>query len=200
MTTVWIKRQPLSGANWKTFFDSMLAVTRWDKDAEVFSYMETVTSCDLTRQRIAEIMEPLRPLEGRFFRDPLEVRWLMNSDGAFTAWMIQESVASSSGEESVNKVERPYYLIGIATETPGEFKEAKFPGKVFNYPAVGGSRERAYIRVAEYYRRKPNAFDHQDIETATIDAVLAMPMLVAHRFIDVGAGHGAGLKAAGKES
>lgn len=193
-----IVHHPVEGKDWDAIVAEAKREQRfnWNDETPVFAYSETALRCELDRIALNKVAPGDLPLEGRLFDGAGEVRWVAREDGKFDAWFLCETAASDSDDERVVRVEPPqkqkYFLLGRGTAVSREFTEGPYPGKMFKYPvdASGATKPelvRAYILVYEYYRKQPE-WDTKSGEE--IERLLNEPVLVAHRFVDVGT-HGA---------
>jgi hypothetical protein len=170
---------PLDGTDWPSILQNIETVTTWG-DTEVLVYSERVGACVLDRMTFRKVVPPDDGFECRLFDGTVEVRCVADA-GGLRAWLVRESDG-----RPVLALRRRYYLIGLATENPGEFREARYPDVTFKYPVTGVLEDgRAWIEVVEYYKREP---DWGSLASDEIRRELAEPLLVAHRFDAVGIG------------
>jgi len=163
--------------------------------SEVNFYCESVTECTLVRIALEDINFPLDAFEGHVFsdKDKMDIRWMQCSDQKWRAWATSER--DSSGSLPAVATRRRYYLLGEWDRVDsdgkvGIFKEGRYPGKEFKYPLQDGGnprkKDRAYIEVVEYRRKKPGDWDLGEDLSAALDN----PRLVGCRLVQVGAGRG----------
>ena len=128
------------------------------------------------------------------FGSDCELRWVSRGQGEFDAWLLREYKRDATPARlhalNVEKSIRNYYLLGLATDLRGEFREARYPDALFVYPIelnfddpVQAERTRAFVEVAEYRRSAPTWDSLSDI--SQINDLLDAPLLVAHRFVTI---------------
>jgi hypothetical protein len=187
-TRTTIARFAATALRWETLV--RVAETRfgWLADTDVFVYSETARECTLDRMKLSSAVRGDHPLQGRLFNPAGEVRWVARPNAELDAWFHSEG----AGSEATIRIEQAYFLLGRGTIAQGEFSEGRYTGKRFRYPVTpAGTREtsltRAYVLVHEYYREEPQWDRYLDEEHETqINRGLNEPMLIAHRFVDVG--------------
>lgn len=182
---------PLGPTDWPGLEAAIKMATGWTFTDEVYSYVESVTQCTLTRDSLTNEMTRLVQnanllFEGRFFCPDCEVRWIRQPDGTFRAWVTKED---ASGGRYAPRGPLRYYLIGTykTEDDQTTCREDRYPGKLFHYPISGQptERARAYIDVKTYIAADPQPWP-QDADT--VEALLNKPAVVAHRFVGVGFG------------
>lgn len=192
---VVIERTAFGPAQWDTVFQQACDFASWDAASPVVEYCESVTECVLRASTAADIRVPHDAFEGRVFAENADLRWVMDEDGAIRAWSIKE-VKNGSGPRFSNvcraKNPRRFYLNGRSTNDPGVYREARYPGTLFEYPAAPSDAKReegqlrAFLAVYEYWRAAPDWSRHATAEA--VNRELAQPLLLAHRFVMVGEG------------
>ena len=189
-----LSRSP-AGGTWSDLMHCVAGDFKWADGLRVTSYVEALAECRFqTHRGLDGTAPPADAFEGRLFAARCEMRWVSRGEGRFEAWLLREHDARESPLPAnalpVEKSVRRYYLIGHGTLQPGEFREARYPGKSFHYPlaqpsaaAAAVERSRTYVDVAEYRRLKPDWSELQ--EPGRVNAELDAPLLVAHRFVEI---------------
>lgn len=183
-------------SKWEGLMRWMQCETGWDESKRLYAYRETPTDCMLeclsfkeAQDRRVPNSEIEVPFEGRLFESAVEARWRHLPNGDLVAAILreeQEHGTRPSGERMV-RLDRRYYLRGEYHEDDDKdtFREARYP-EPFRYPVQAAARrDRAYVKVAEYWRRE-SCWSKLDDEK--VCEMLALPLLQTHRFFGVGVG------------
>jgi hypothetical protein len=187
-----IVRTTHCGLRWAEAVQKLDEAFGWAADTDVYAYTESVSTCELAHKRISDVTPPVDAIEGRVFADPAEARWRRREDGTYDMWLLKETESTRATIERVRRANRRYYLIGLGTEEPQVFEEARYLPRRFKYPVdtpepnprKPNNKRRAFITVAEYERIKPvwSSLKDENHITEQLDA----PLLCAHRFVSVG--------------
>lgn len=163
-----------------------------------FTYSESIGKCMLAQcPDPRDLVIPEDGFEGHVFDQGMDVRWARISDGNWRAW---KTVEDAHGIR-VHVTSRRHYLIGEflgidgADMKVGLFGEDRFPASIktpFRYPLPDGrvpeKSARAFIEVKEYRRVIPDSW--AALFGDRLDRELDEPLLVGHRFWNVGTGSG----------
>jgi len=184
-----VRVEALRGGSWEALREQTAWPDAWSDDAEVLSYLESVSACRLEPGQVGDLRPPIDARSGRLFDPHRELRWRWSPEGGFTAWLTHEA----AGGEPARVVLRRYYLMGRfgrSGDGPPGFTEGRYPAAL-SWPVSGEGPtrdDRAYIRVALYQSARPRWGSAGD--AAAREALLDGPMWLAHRFMEVCAGRG----------
>lgn len=180
----WIHTRPLPGSTWEALLEACPS-----QDAEVLHYREGLHECAFAWASPSGYPPADHAWEGRVVFSQAELRWVRDPDGKLRGWLLTEHAEKPGHDDAVRvrSTDRKYYLLGTADTAAECFREARYP-KPFKYPvkldgkATGDTR--AWIMVREYQR----APDWSQLNDDECLALLEQPMVVAHRYLRLGAG------------
>jgi len=191
---------PLKADSWQALKEQVAAC--WSPQT-VYVYTESLTQCSLNHLNWEAFWKPGghapdSAWEGRCFDQDFELRWMRQPEG-YLGWLTTELPLNPQVSEAAESllceasVETHYYLHGqydttqeCTQEGAFAFREERFPNKRFDYPLPQTPKagDRAYIRVKTYERAEP---DWQAADLAQANLWLDAPLLLAHRFVGLGA-------------
>lgn len=200
----------LSSESWqgiKKDVESHLEISPEKSQFPVLSYTESLGNCDIQQKTWNDLLsfdKDQRLWQGRVFNHHFDLRWVRNpsnSNSSWQAWLTVEFCHTSMIDKVLTpqaniqyqaiRKEKKYYLNGLFKEEASDgrfiFTEMRYPDKEFKYPLPNKpkDKERAFLTVYEYERLMPT--DWTDITDDCVQEYLDQPLLIAHRFVKLGA-------------